>query len=466
MNGLWRVFWYSAFAIPCAMAFAESMPSTVLRLSDELTLDRAASARTGATPSSSSLSSLIERAWREHPEVNSSKMTESASQARIDRAAGLLRPQISLGGAASENHVSESWGSFNEHYLTGQGNLNYPLYRPRLQADLDVARSGREESQEASRETATDLALRIVTTYIELINQRQDRRALEAEQRLVESLLVVNQRRLDGGVGSLTEVTESALRNTLLATQTRALRQDIEVQRLELRRLSCDSGADAGELRDIEIRLVPTDIAVARGELERNNPSLRRARQVAEMARIRRESETKNARPNVDLVGRVEWGRSSVTESGTSAQTSTSLGVQMSMPLYTAGVLGASQREAVAQESKAEYDFRAAKDRLNADLTKAYADLEKFDGQIDANRRGLELARSVSDRTRKSYMAGYRNNIDVINAQRQISEVERDLAKARAGAVLAQARILGLMGRLDAIELRRMDAMFGQPVEP
>jgi outer membrane protein len=445
-------------------AFSSAEPALALKLSTVLTREdgKELKARPMAPPPEQRLSNLIQKAWLGNPEIASALATESAEQARLDQARGRLLPQATLTADATFSHLSESAGTVDERYLTGRGIVSYALYNPRLRADVDLADEARQDSRLARLETASDLALRLLTAYLEVNNLREEMRALQFEKQLVANLQAINERRLDGGVGSITEVTESRFRGRLLDTQIEALHQDVEVQRAELRRLSGDPSADAAVLGEVSV-LIPLDVATARRDMEERNPTLLRARQAITQAHIRLQTELHADRPNLDLVGQLDWGRDTSSGLGTASQTSSSMNLQLSMPLYTGGVLGAVEREMAALLSKTDLDWRATRDRLDSELLRAYAELKKYEGQVASNTQSLELAMTVSERTRKSFMAGFRGNIDVINAQKQISEVGRDLTKARAGLVATQARILALMGKLDDEAARAMDTWFSPP---
>lgn len=445
----------------CSPACADLEPVLALKPSTVLTLaGQSVSSSALVLPPEYRLSILVAKAWAGNPEIASALASESADQARMDQARGRLMPQASLSVDATASRLSESAGTVDERYLTGRGSVSYPLYNPRLRANIDLADEILRNSRFARLEIASDLALRLITAYLELNNLREDIRALEFEKQLVENLQTVNQRRLEGGVGSITEVTESTFRSKLLDTQIQALLQDSEVQRAELRRLSGDQQADAGVLGEVVPRLVPQDREAAREAIEEHNPTLLRARQAIIQARIRTQTEARASRPNLDLIGQVDWSRDGSSGLGTTSQSSSSMSLQLTMPLYTGGVLAAAERESAALLAKAELDWHATRDRLHADLLRAYAELKKYEGQVESNSRSLELAMTVSERTRKSFMAGFRGNIDVINAQKQISEVGRDLTRARAGLVATQARILVLMGKLDDEALRAMSVWF------
>jgi len=457
-----RFVWCLALLLLPTLTCRAGDPETGVALRSTLALGLAepAVASGRAAAPGSRLSALVVRAWQENPEVAVSQASVLASQARLEQAQAELRPQVSLRADATLSRVDGADYAVSENYMSGQLNAVYPLYRPRLTRGVSVAEAQVGENREAALEAANALALQLISVYLDLNNLREDLRVIDAESALVDSLRVVNVRRLEGGIGANTEVAESEFRAKMVTSQGQALRLDIALLRDELRRLSHEAAADALELGVIGKRLVPDRLDAARELLEHHNPGLLRAREVTRQASLRRQAEADSRRPTLDVIGQVDVGRSTVTDAGTDTQTTRSVALQFDLPLYTGGLQAAREREMAAAETKATLEALALRERLLADLARAYAELEKAEEQIATYTEGLELARAVSERTRRAFLAGFRDNIDVINAQRQISEVGRDLAKARAGSVLAQARILALTGQLDGAALRALDAYF------
>ena len=66
---------------------------------------------------------------------------------------------------------------------------------------------------------------------------------------------------------------------------------------------------------------------------------------------------------------------------------------------------------------------------------------------LAANRRGLEL--------------GVLANIDVLNAQKQVSQTERDLARARYETLLALLKLKAASGRLGESDVVEVNALLG-----
>lgn len=463
------IFPLLAFATLACGAGADvaALENNGLRLDQALRISPTAWPAAESTQAAYSLTELVLSAWSGSPEIAGANAQEQAAQARIDRARGRRLPSLSL--AASNITSRYSGESGTQRNLIGSATLSLPLYRPRLSSDIAVAESENSEAALARRDLAGNLALRIVTAYVGIINLYEDIQALESERRLVAEQHRSNRLRLEGGVATIIEVGESALRERIIGSQLAGLQRDIEAQLTELRRLSLNPQADTGRFREMGQMpdFIPDGPEQARSRMENENPALIRARQTVKTAQANQAAQSTGHLPTLDFIAQTGRQRSTLSgEALSSNQNTQEAGLLLAIPLYAGGTVSASTREAAALADKAGHDLAQTRDRLHAELSRAFVEKAKFDEQIESSQESLALANAVAEQTAKSFRAGIRSNIDLINAQRQISEVRRDLNKARAGQLLAQARILNLTGELDEARLQAMDRLFAAPARP
>jgi outer membrane protein len=105
-------------------------------------------------------------------------------------------------------------------------------------------------------------------------------------------------------------------------------------------------------------------------------------------------------------------------------------------------------REALANEEKARQDLENA--RRTAQLTAQQAFLGVASGvsQVRALEAALTSSQSSLDSTRLGQEVGVRTQIDVLNAQQQLSQTRRDLAQAKYNYILALLRLKSAAGQL------------------
>ena len=95
--------------------------------------------------------------------------------------------------------------------------------------------------------------------------------------------------------------------------------------------------------------------------------------------------------------------------------------------------------------------------RVHADDARALAQ-DEFD-----HARVLLVARGPGEGERRGLDVGVRVNVDVLNAQQQLSLTERDLARSRYDTLLALLKLRRAAGQLGESDLEEMRRVFSTP---
>ncbi|MBV8030761.1 MAG: TolC family protein, partial [Betaproteobacteria bacterium] len=165
--------------------------------------------------------------------------------------------------------------------------------------------------------------------------------------------------------------------------------------------------------------------------------------------------------PTIDFVatyGTTWQTASALTIPVASNLTTTSIGIQLNVPLYQGGGLVSRDRQAVALAGKADDDLDNA--RRTAVLTTQQTYLAVINGiaQVGALEQARVSSQSALDSNKLGYEVGVRINIDVLNSQQQLYSTERDLAVARYNTITNHLRLKAAAGSLiedDLAEVNR-----------
>jgi outer membrane protein/protease secretion system outer membrane protein len=164
--------------------------------------------------------------------------------------------------------------------------------------------------------------------------------------------------------------------------------------------------------------------------------------------------------PTLDLVAQVQRSRSENVITPQSRYTNQVLGLQLNVPLYNAGYVNSQTRQASAEVERAREQLEALRLDLGVRVHREYRGVTEGAARI----RGLEVAaRSAEvalDSARKSMAAGVRSVVDVLNAEQQKVQVQRDLAQARYLALASAVRLQALAGAVDEEIMSRVSAVF------
>ena len=136
-----------------------------------------------------------------------------------------------------------------------------------------------------------------------------------------------------------------------------------------------------------------------------------------------------------------------------------SIGLQLSIPLYSGGGISSEVREQTLRLQQARYQFEAAKRLATQSAQQYFAGVVSGLSQIQALRAAAESSRASLEANQLGYEVGVRVNIDVLNAQQQLYETQRSLARARYDTLMQALRLKASSGSLDESDIVAINAL-------
>ncbi|KOF52181.1 hypothetical protein AD428_21910, partial [Achromobacter sp. DMS1] len=140
-----------------------------------------------------------------------------------------------------------------------------------------------------------------------------------------------------------------------------------------------------------------------------------------------------------------------------------SIGVVLSIPLYSGGGVSSQVTEQVQLEQKARHDFETARRQAIQAAREYYTGVITGLARIRALEAGEKSSRAAVEANRTGYEVGVRINLDVLNAQQQLYATQRDLALARYGTVLSGLRLKAASGILAESDLEAINRLLREP---
>ena len=132
------------------------------------------------------------------------------------------------------------------------------------------------------------------------------------------------------------------------------------------------------------------------------------------------------------------------------------------MPLYTGGQIQNRIKETLVLEDRSLNDLEAARRGVSQATRQAFYTLQSGAAQV----RALEAAESSSllalEATQLGYRVGVRVNLDVLNAQTQLFQTRRDLARARYDVLLGTLRLRQAAGQVTAQDIAAVDRLLAR----
>lgn len=185
--------------------------------------------------------------------------------------------------------------------------------------------------------------------------------------------------------------------------------------------------------------------------------ALQQQQQALSAAELRRWSRLDGVQ--LSLVG--QYGRESLTgsgdfgDSGTSQRVAT-IGLQLTVPLFTGGMRSAQRHAADAALRAANADLDAAQLQVELQVRSAWLAAGTARARLEAMHRAQESAEARLDATRIGHEAGDRTVLDLLAAEGAALQARADTAGARCGGMLATLRLSAAAGTLDEATLREV----------
>ena len=473
----------AAIALSLASQWSHAQPVPLgLKLAPSIDLD-SASVRPRMIPAAggnasqvfphSRLSDLVARAVERSQLMVAAAAQVRGGEAGIDQARALMRPNVSAqaraGRATLDNSTLIQLGDTSTGASSGAANyrqLALTLSMPVLRMQSGPEQQAAEETRNAARsrldEVRLDLTLKVVDAYLQAARLEGEMDSLRAEKQLLERQLALHERRMGAGVATMVDVLETRARLADLEVQFEITGASAQAQRLELARLTAGPIPVVAPLRsDLAFPELDATEASASLSAQSGNPGLQRARAEFLAAESRARAQRAQGLPAVNLAARVDQSR---TEGFTPTRTAPNGDVSLSVnvPLGLDGLNSAQQRQALAEADR----LRAVADDLvqtiQTSISVAYSDHARARAQERARKASAEIAAQALEMTQRAFVAGIRSNIDVLNAERQLADAERELVRVRTTVLSAHARILALTGTIDAETLKKWDQLFRQ----
>ena len=254
------------------------------------------------------------------------------------------------------------------------------------------------------------------------------------------------------GTGTRTDIDEAQARVDMSVAQELEARQLVEYTRRQLEVLVNRPLDELAKLDSTRLELLPPEPAnvafwVDRAEMA--NPEIRAlkarivtARQEVEMARS-------GHYPTLDAVAQLTRSGSENVLNTASSSYNKSIGFQLTIPIYAGGGVDSNIRQAVASQERAEEQLEVGRRDLGVRVHKEFRAMTEGVLRVRALEQAVRSADQLVLSSSKSFEAGVRTRLDVLNAERDQIAALRDLAQARYLYVVSQLRLKALVAEAD-----------------
>ena len=403
----------------------------------------------------------------------SARAAREASAEKLPQGRSVLLPSVALTGSISKIDGETTSGIFppvgvprslNYRPQNLQIQLKQPIFN---MASFDLFSQGKLQTAIGDvqfEQAKMDLLIRVSQAYFDVLAAQDAISFIQAQKSAITEQLASAKRNFEVGTATITDTHEAQARYDLTSAQEIAATNDLEIKRnalavvigktpTELNQLSAGIKLSTPEPANVDkwvenaatgnVGVVAQKLAVdiAKLEISRN-----RAGHFPSLDAIASRSESK--------------GTSPFDPSGTS--NINSVGLQLTIPLFSGFAVTSKVREAIALENKASADLDTAKRNASQAARTAYLGVQSGLSQVKALEAAEVSSNSALESNKLGYEVGVRINIDVLNAQQQLYSTRRDLAKARYDTLINSLKLKAATGSLTESDIAQINSLLSK----
>jgi outer membrane protein len=370
-------------------------------------------------------------------------------------------PIISTGGETES--TSRRFGVNVDQMIYDRGNFT----RLRSQRALSRAADFQLESAGDSLTTRTSAAYFNVLVAIETLA------AAEAQETALKKQFDFADKRLEVGLAPITDVYEARVQYDGARANTIVTRNALEDAYQALIELTGQPVRNLKGLPEDFSPALPVEQSAeswVSAAIE-NNPALVAKQFQVESAAANVETARAGHWPRLYLSGGYSDSKSWVnsgdsgTGSGDNESRGPNLGLTLSVPIFSGGLVSSQVRQAIANRDVAADELEQQKRALVRNTRNAYQTLVAGISEVEARKAAVFSARSAYDASQVGLEVGTRTVLDVLNNQQTLFNAEREYALSRYNFLQNRLLLEQAAGSLDVVDVQDINRLLTADAE-
>lgn len=423
-------------------------------------------------------------AQRQDPTYAAARADVAAGAARGRQGRALSLPTVTVGGTVGYGAATQStsgaqftgpgFGTVNgvdfRTDITGGTSTGWritaeqPIYNAERRASARQLELSADRAELALSLARQDLMLRTARTYFMVLSAEDALEEARRQKAATARALEVATGSYDEGKLPVTDRNEAQARYDAIVARESSAQDALALARATFTELT---DLPAENLRTVQHDLPLRPFAAGRlddwlAKSGESNPQVAVQALARDMARQEVEKWSAQAAPTLSLIAQAGGdrlsGNGAYGVNGVVSATSSVIGLQLAIPLYTGGMRSARGEEAMALAEKAGYDVEAARRAIALQTRGAWLGAVGGATRIPAYERAIESARARLDATETGHEVGARTTLDLLNAQADLYRTMRELAQAKYQVLLDRIALARAAGELTEDVLRAVNA--------
>ena len=399
-----------------------------------------------------------------------------AAQFKADQARSLQRPSVNLQATVKRSRLDSSLPdtpngaggtiSYDSTSTNSQVAVaaRQPLFNLGNSAKVSQAEASLTAAEADLKMAEDDLVARLAQGYFDVLAAQDVLATAKDNKKALAEQLASAKRSFEVGNSTITDTREAQARFDLATAQEIAATNDLRVKHIALDQLVGRADVKPNPLRT-PVNLDSLDPGQIDPWVQNTGtaPMVRKAEVGLKVAKLEVDGARAGHMPTLDAVAQVARTHISsgndLVKAQSGAGTAGSIGLEFNMPLYAGNAIQNRVRETLSLQDKAERDLDNARRGVELGTRQAYSGVQSGLAQVKAYEAAESSAKLALEATQLGYRVGVRINKDVLDAQTQLTNTQKDLYKARYDVIIGAIKLRQAAGTLTAADLTELNKL-------
>ena len=416
------------------------------------------------------LSEAVQLARQGDPTFLSAQANLVVAQERANQAFANVLPQINASGNTNFNHriyttTGATSTTFNDRFNSNsaQVNLTQPLFRSANRAAIAQSDATVAQAEYQFVAADQDLLVRLAQAWFEVLSARDQLTYTFGQVGAAKHEFEQAARAAELGIAGPPVREEARLKYEQAVAERAAAESE---QAIKFAALELVIGPAAfPTLPALSDQYIPPTMqgdALERwlGLAETSNPTILAGLSALSAAQSEIRKQYAGHEPTVDITGsygRNAQGSGTFGGQGGFNSTSSAIGLQVNLPIFSGGGQSAKVREAIALRTRAQQDLESARRNARSQGTQAWHGTVASQSRLNAAQRAVQFSTLNLQAALSGSVIGIKKELDVLRGRQQLYGALRDLAKARYDVSLNHFRLKAIVGQLTDEDVVRLD---------
>ena len=407
-----------------------------------------------------SLSDIYRSALQNDPVLRASRAIYMAEKETVQQGKAVLLPQLSASAGYTEtDNKNASTDSHSE--TTGYSlNLSQALFNLPAWFQLQTVKQMSQSAQADFAAHQQALIIRVSEAYLNVLRAHSNGETRQAEKRAIQRQLEQTRERFEVGLIPITDVHEIQAIFDEATVNSLEARGALDIAFEQLQVLTGHRHSALAGLKNKFVALDPNpldasawvDFALA------NNLQLKSSQLAKQASNSTAKAAKYQQLPQITAsVNYNKYDKLPIDEISRVPEQS-SIRLNLSMPIYSGGLLSSQRRQAAYRATAAEERFIATQRNTVQSARSTHQLVVTNAARVKARKQAITSADSALKATQAGYEVGTRNIVDVLMGQRTLYQAQRNYASARYDYILSMMRLKEVAGQLSPEDIFKLDS--------